>query len=196
MIMKISDMNRSIQTPRALRRRIQAFTLVEVMVAMAIGVTMIGLAMGASVDLYKDFTAANAYRGIHENARKSLAYLSRDLRSAIGVTSVNTTNLSMTVISITGTTNTISYSLKASTYDPAIRVLNRQVTAAGVTTNIALTDHATDVTFEYWENPGNGAAVAGDVFEVRAVLFVTNTSGFRISTDRLQTRVLMRNKHY
>lgn len=194
-------MKRALPSPGVpVLRGTASFTLAEVMVAMTIGMIMMALTIGTSVDLYKDLSAANAYRNIHENARKSLAYLSRDLRAAISVGSVNSTNLQMTVINTSSSgaviTNAIRYYLKTSTSDPTIKVLNRQVSSNGTTNETEMTDHATYVNFEYWSNPGNAAANAGETFEVRASLSITNTSAFRISTDLLQTRVLMRNKHY
>src|SRR5688572_21557396 len=83
------------------------FTLVEITIASFIGMAMIGMAVLTSVNLFKDLAAANAYRDIHENARRSLAMLSRDLRASIGVTGTNAVDLNMTAIGTDGTTNTI-----------------------------------------------------------------------------------------
>jgi type II secretory pathway component PulJ len=177
-------------------RRLAAFTLSEVMIAATIGATMMGLAIMTTTNLYKDWTSANAYRDIHENARRSIAVLSRDIRSGVQVSTINPTNLSLSVVGLTGTTNSVQYFLQPSTVDTNMNVLVRVENAGGTAVTNVLTDHATYVNFQYWANPGTLATSAGETFEVRAYLAITNTSTFRISSDLLQTRVLMRNKHY
>jgi Tfp pilus assembly protein PilW len=172
------------------------FTLVEVMVASTIGMALIGMTILTTTNLYKDLAAANAYRDIHENARKSISVLSRDIRSAVNVNSTDPVNLSMSVVGLTGTTNTVQYYLQDSSIDPTIKVLVRAETINGSISTNVLTDHATSVNFQYWSNPGTLASSANDTFEVRAFLAITNSGTFRISSDLLQTRVLMRNKHY
>lgn len=187
----LTDMKKFFKT-----RRLAAFTLVEVMIAATIGATMMGLAIMTTTNLYKDWSAANAYRDIHENARQSMAVLSRDIRSGVQVNNTNPTNLSLSVVGLTGTTNSVQYFLQPSLSDTNINVLVRVETAGGSAVTNVLTDHATYINFQYWANPGTLAANPGETFEVRAYLAITNTSTFRISSDLLQTRVLMRNKHY
>jgi prepilin-type N-terminal cleavage/methylation domain-containing protein len=177
-------------------RRLAGFTLTEIMIASTIGATMMGLAVMTTTNLYKDWSAANAYRDIHENARQSMAVLSRDIRSGVEVTSTNPTNLSLAVVGLTGTTNSVQYFLQPKSGDTNMNVLVRIENAGGSVVTNVLTDHATYVNFQYWANPGNLATTAEETFEVRAYLAITNTSTFRISSDLLQTRVLMRNKHY
>ncbi len=165
-----------------------AMTLLEIMIAMTIGVTMLGMAVASSVELYKNFAAATAYRNIHEDARKSLAFISRDIRSASNVSSFASSAITLQVINSTGAVDTIRYQLINSN-------LVRSVTTgtSTFTTNL-LTDNVTYVNFERWTNPGAPASDNTDTYEIRASLTVTNSSSFRISSDLLQTRVLMRNK--
>lgn len=172
-------------------RRCWGFTFIEVMIALALAISTIGVATVISVDLYKEFSAAIAYRNVHQNARKSLAYMSRDLRAGIALTAFATSDISFTKLSSTATTNTIRYYLSSQN-------LMRSETQASVTTTTNLTDNVTSVTFERWTNPGTPSTTLADTYEIRAFLTVTNSvvtnSVFRISTDLLQTRVLMRNK--
>lgn len=168
-------------------------TLVEILVAMTIGVTMIGMAMVTSVELYKNLGAAETYSLMHDEARQAVAFMSRDIRCGISVSTTNATHLTLSSIGLTGTTNTVEYLLQTNINTPTIKNLIRVENGGG--TNV-LTAHATSIDFEYWSNPGNKATTPTSTFEVRASLTITNEGSFRISTDLLQTRVLLRNKHY
>lgn len=182
-------------TPR--RRLAAAFTLLEAMIAVTIGVTMMGLAALTSVDLMKNFTAAEAFRNIHDEARRSMERLSRDIRSGIAVTgfpsaasTASTTNeMSLSVMSSTDATNLVRYYL-------ANNKLMRDETVAGVTTSTNLTDNVTSVQFTRYARPGQLATTTNDAIEIRVSLTITNSTSFRTSTDLLQARVMMRNKTY
>jgi prepilin-type N-terminal cleavage/methylation domain-containing protein len=167
--------------------RMRGFTLVEAMVAMTVGATMIGLATLTSVDLLKSFTAANEYRNIHENARRSLAFMTRDFRSATNLVSFASNDITISILDSTGGIDTVRYYLVSSN-------LTRRLTSGGTSTNITLTDHVTSISFERWTNPGQIASNTTNTYELRAYLTITNSGTFRKTTDLLQSRVLMRNK--
>ena len=169
------------------RRNLLAVSLVETMVAMAVGVTAIGLTVAATTDLYKKFTAASAYRNIHKDARKALAFISRDIRSATNLTSFATSDITMDVMDSSSAIASIRYQLINDN-------LIRTKTLSGVITTNSLTENVTAITFERWNNPGVLAANNTETHEIRVYLTVTNAYAFRTVSDLLQTRVLMRNK--
>lgn len=178
-----------------------AMTLVEIMISMTIGVTMIGLTVGTMTELYKNFAAAEAYRNVHKEARRSLAFLTRDIRAATNLvafspTSGNSANdITFSVLNSMGAVDTVNYKLVANN-------LQRTATSGGVTTTTnLLTENVTTVSFERWTNPGaqatNGtyASQLSKTYEIRVSLQITNNfTFFRTASDLLQARVLMRNK--
>jgi type II secretory pathway component PulJ len=167
-------------------------TLVEMLIATTIGVTMIGMAVLSSVDLYKNLAAAETYSLMHNEARQAIATISRDIRCAISNSTLSSSHLTLVTIDRLGATNTVNYVLQTNPLDPTTKNLIRTVSG---TTN-TLTSHATSVLFEYWNSPGNRATNAYDSVEVRVSLVITNTGSFRLTTDLLQTRAKMRNKHF
>ncbi len=178
--------NRQLNHVDGLRR---GFTLVEVMIVMGIGVTMLGMASLSTVELYKAFSGAVDYRNIHENARQSLAYLSRDIRAASNLVSFATSDITLNVVNSTGGLSSVRYQLVNNN-------LQRTATTGSVVLTNLLTDNVTLIAFEPWTNPGSPSSTVADTFEIRVSLTVTNTAPFRsvAATDLLQVRALMRNK--
>ncbi len=160
------------------------------MVAATIGVTMLGLSMSAMVQLYKQYSAAQAYRNIHENARHSLALMSKDLRSSIGLSSFASNDVTFSVLDSSGGTNAVRYWLQSG------NLIRSFTPGSGSAATEQLTDNVTSISFERWERPGQPAYDNSSAFEVRAFLTISNTSFFQIESDLLQTRILMRNKTY
>ncbi len=76
------------------------------MISVTIGVTMLAASVEVMVELYKDFAAAEAYRNVHEEARRSMAYISRDLRGTTNlVTFSSPSDINLVVLDATGTNN-------------------------------------------------------------------------------------------
>lgn len=165
-----------------------AFTLVETMVAAGVGVTMLGMATLVMVDLYKDFAAASAYCRVHEQARRSMAFMSRDLRATSNVVAFSTTDLQLAVLNATGGVSTVRYRLVNQ------NLQRTSVSGSSVTTTNLLTDDVTSVVFERWTKPGTLAISTTNTFEIRAYITITNSSSFRVASDLLQTRIRLRNK--
>ena len=82
------------KTPFFPRRRslAGAFTLVELLVAMALGSLVMGWVGLASVSLQRSFEASNYQMTAQNDQLRVLDYLSRDLRMASSVTTVNDTS--------------------------------------------------------------------------------------------------------
>lgn len=172
------------------RVRLSAFTLAEVLVAMGIGVAMLGAVMLSSIELYKNISAGADYRNIHKNARDSLAYLSRDIRSCSNVYSFATDNLALDIVNSSGGISRVQYQL-------VNQNLTRTETtppSGGVSTQKTLSDNITSVDFERWTKPGTPATSSANTYEIRVFLTMTNSSPFRSASDLLQTRVCLRNK--
>ncbi len=168
-------------------------TLVETLIAVAVGGVILGAVASTSVELYKNLISAEAYSQVHEEARRAIALVSRDLRCGVDVTSTSSNALDLDTLNASGTTVGVHYFLQNNPSVPGTLLLMRRSGSAAAET---LTQYATSVLFEYWANPGNPATSAASTFEVRVFLTITNVGNFRVSTDLLQTRVLMRNKHY
>jgi hypothetical protein len=163
-----------------------AFTLSEVMISVGVGSGMLAISILSSVDLMKRYESATQYRNLHENARQSMAIMSKDIRSATQVASFSgNDDITFQVMQSDGTVRNIRYSLSGQ------RLLRNDQTA---NSTIQLTDSVTSVLFERWNNPGQMATSASDTYEVRVYLTITNSGLFTFATDLLQTRVLMRNK--
>lgn len=177
------------RTATEMRVRRAGVTLAEILVTTAIAGTMMSLSLGTMVQLYRSFGGMEAYRSVHENARRSMATFSRDIRSASALTSYASDDITFSAIDSSGGTNAIRY-----------RVVNgflQRTTGTGMSAQTqVLTENVTAVRFERWTRPGMLAANNTDSFEIRAVLVITNATFYRVSTDTLQTRVLMRNKVY
>lgn len=166
-----------------------AFTLGEVVVSMGIGMALLGFAALTMVSLYQDFTGAMAYRNIHENARLSLAFLSRDIRSASNLVAFASSDITLNVVNSDGSVGSVRYQLINNN-------LQRTATTGAVTVTNMLTDNVTSVNFERWTDPGTPATQNSNTYEIRVELTITNLSNLRVisATDLLQSRALMRNK--
>ncbi|MDD2708563.1 MAG: prepilin-type N-terminal cleavage/methylation domain-containing protein [Verrucomicrobiae bacterium] len=176
----------STKGPFSRRAGRRAFTLVEVMVAMGIGVAMMGAVTLASIELYKNFSAGINYRNVHENARTSLAYLSRDIRSASNLVNFASNDITMDVVNSGGGVSRVRYQLVSQN-------LIRTVTVSGSTLQKQLTDNVTTINFERYTKPGTPATSNANTYEIRVSLVITNSSAFRVASDLLQTRVRLRN---
>ncbi len=172
-------------------RSCTAFTLSEMMIASTIAVTVMGLAVASSIGLFKNFIAVENYRNIHDEARRSLALINRDIRASSNLTFTSSNNVTLGVMNSAGTIDTVQYRLQG-------LFLQRTITPAGggAATTETLTTNITTVTFERWTNPGTLATTDANTYELRVSMMVSNTSAFKAVevSDLLQTRVLMRNK--
>lgn len=171
------------------RRGNKGFTLVEVLVASTVGAVMLGLAMDSYVHLLKNMSAATAYRSIHTDARKAMAYISRDIRATSNLlTFAAVDDITLQVVNSAGTIEQIQYHL-----------VSQKLRRDNLTTlvNNTLTENVTLLSFSRFTNPGQAASGNSTTYELRCELTVTNANvPFRsmAATDLLQTRGLFRNK--
>jgi len=102
----------AILQPRSHRRRnSSAWTLVEMMVAIAASMLIMGSIMTVMVFTMRSFRAIGNYGELNQSSRYALDLMNRDIRNAAGVSSYTTaTNGSITAITLTNTdASTISY---------------------------------------------------------------------------------------
>ena len=66
--------------------KIHAFTLAEMMIAIAIGSIILGVTLTSSIALQKSFSAADNYFGAHMQQIRIVDYLARDVRRGFSVT--------------------------------------------------------------------------------------------------------------
>ena len=67
--------------------KIHAFTLTEMMIAIAIGSIILGVTLTSSIALQKSFSAADNYFGAHMQQIRIVDYLARDVKRGFSVTS-------------------------------------------------------------------------------------------------------------
>lgn len=177
---------------RKIRLKLRGFTLVEMVIAVGVGCMMLGMVSLIFVEMMKKFEVTSQFRNIHENARHSLALLTRDIRCSTNLSSYTGSNdITLKVKQSDDTIHDIRYYLSGNN-------LMRNDAQLGVTTK--LTDAVTTIDFQRWTNPGTLASGSSDTYEIRVYLTLTNdwafnVSGENISTDLLQARALMRNKN-
>ena len=101
----------------ATRVRPSAFTLVEMMIAIAISVVVVGAIVMLSIISAQNFVATSNYVQMNDQSRIALDLISREIRNASELLAFNTNNpvyLQLTN-SIKGTGATITYDASAST---------------------------------------------------------------------------------
>src|SRR5436190_187790 len=67
--------------------KIRAFTLVEMMIAIAIAFTILGVTLTSSIALEKSFNSVDNYFATHMQQIRIVDYLARDVRRGFSVTS-------------------------------------------------------------------------------------------------------------
>ncbi len=63
----------------------RAFTLAEILIAMAISVSLIGVTLTASIALQKSFYSIDNYFGTHMQQIRIVDYLARDVKRGLSV---------------------------------------------------------------------------------------------------------------
>lgn len=122
------------------------FTLVEVMVATALGAVILAAVMSSYLFVGRNLARVSSYQALEAQSRIALAYLSRDLRHAQAVKSGTTPTAS--AVTLVLPSGEVAY-----TYDHATRSLRRTATF-GVSPEITLlhndTCECTAFTFRYF----------------------------------------------
>ncbi|MDL5050591.1 prepilin-type N-terminal cleavage/methylation domain-containing protein [Oscillatoria amoena NRMC-F 0135] len=196
----------------------RGFSLVEMVVSVAISGMFLSMASLAYVNFYKVFYMQQGYRDIHDDARKAVAIIDRDVRKANTLASMGGYNIPANV-SANFSTNFIGLHIPASLdgtrpeeyvlyrlvdekvrgFDAPVGLLYRFVY-----TNLAaepivqqVTRYPVNIDFSFYKDPGQRAttALAAETAEVRTYLIISNQVTKTISTDRIQVRSKIRNKN-
>ena len=162
------------------------FTLVELMIAMTVGVLVIGLTMESFINLYKSMCSGWAYCTIHQDARSSLDWMSRDMRASTGVVAWISNDITVVSLDSTGGTANIRYMLNSNQ-------LLRIYTLGSTSTN-KLTHNTVALTFQLYNKAGGLTTTPANTYEIRTYMQISNVSSYQTVGDLLQTRIRMRNK--
>ena len=85
------------------------YTLVEVTIAVGLGVLILGLTVATMITLTHSMAAISNYFQLDTDSRTTMNYMSRDVRNASTVTSISTNSLSMSGTDYTGNPFSFTY---------------------------------------------------------------------------------------
>jgi prepilin-type N-terminal cleavage/methylation domain-containing protein len=173
------------------RRFQRGFTLVELLVATAVGVFLMATMMVTLVVTSRSFNAIGNYVDLDKQSRNTLDVMSRDIRQAGGLTNWTSTNLSFT--NLDGRLLSYSYITNSGilTY-----------TNASTGKSAVLLSNCTSLTFSIFQRtPTNGPIcfyVANNAFSAKGILMSfsclrTNYLGLTDSESSESARIVMRN---
>lgn len=202
-----------------LKSQKRGFTLVEMIISMAASSLVIAMAALSFTNLYKLYFIEQGYRNIHDDARKSVALIDRDVRRALTLTNMTGAQLPANVsqdfstnflciyipatVSGDEAANIVLYKTVPVTvpgYSSPVGVLYRYVytnTATAPIQSYQVTRNPVNIDFSFYKDPGQKAtsALVNDTYEVRTFLIISNQVLKTISTDRIQVRTKIRNKN-
>ena len=185
----------------------RGFTLVELLIAMAVGLVLLGAMYGVFSMHNKTFGTQEQIAEMQQNARAAMDMMTREIRMAgydpIGsagarIVSAASSSINFT-LDITSTSNPgtpdgdtadpnehITYSLY--TVD-GIQKLGRKSTASAGNQPVA--EHVQSLAFQYWDANGNTTTTAADIRRIQIAITVqtakpdpdyTTNSGYRTYT--------------
>lgn len=166
--------------PRARR----GFTLVEMMVALSVGTTVLILVLSSFRSLSTSLAATGHYRDMHHDVRHAMDIMQKDITRGSGVSQCFTTNLlAMTTLSGSSSSAAVVYHLTSN-------VLFR---TEGSATNV-LAVGVSGLSFTLYDVSGDATADPAAAYFV-GVNMSMQTHGVRDTyADALQTRIRMRAK--
>lgn len=102
---------------KSLRRRVTAYTLLEMLVAMGIGIVMLGMVATISVDTMLNFAAMGNYVNLADQNRNAMDVIGREVRDSNALVAFSTNNPSYLELSnsISGTITTLSFDINSNT---------------------------------------------------------------------------------
>jgi len=152
------------------RRRARAFTLVELLIGMSLSAAIMAAVLSSYMFMGRNLARLNNQQTLEAEARRTLAYLSDDVRLASDLT--DTTNLSATRVSLVvpkgSGTNTITYyhnntssaasvTINGSSISMPANSLTRCVYNGSTVTSLTLLRNITtgSLAFRYYDTSGN-----------------------------------------
>ena len=180
-----------LSTPIRRLHRSDGFTLVEIMVASAIGAAIMGAVLTTYIFVVKGFQTAANYSEVHAAGRLSVDYFAKDVRSVYTVTSCTSTSL---VVGIPTAFNSVGsvISNKTVTYSYSNGALNRTDSSTGFTDMMATNIY--QLTFSLYDHLGSNTAVLASAKGVQLDIKLRKYVQSKIqSEDYLSARIDMRN---
>jgi prepilin-type N-terminal cleavage/methylation domain-containing protein len=114
------------------KARYHGFTLVEMLVATAVGGLVLAAVMAMSLFSARSFAAISNYVDLDIKSRTALDTMTSDIRQASDLFNASSNSLSFHLVDIgTGATNVLQY-----TYDPSGKTLKRSLVNLGQTTTL------------------------------------------------------------
>ena len=108
-------------------------SLAEMMVACGLGTVVVAAGMALMFFSARSFAAVTNYVDLDSKSRNTLDRMTEEIRQADTVTACDSTHLAFTGSdSVTGTTNTLAYTLTYS-YSPSLKTLTRTKSSEGQT---------------------------------------------------------------
>lgn len=173
-------------------RKVTAFTLIEVIIATAIGTIIIAGVMTAFIFLTKSFNAFSNYASMHADGRLATDRLSTDLQSAYDISSFNASNLVLAIPTAFDSKGTV-ISNKTVSYSTINSAFYRNDSSLGV--NELLASNIVQVTFSLFDHAGNTTAVLANAKGVQIDMQLRKSVvGLTESEDYVAARINMRNK--
>ena len=178
-------------TYRADRHRETGFTLVEVMVAVAIGGIIMAAVMTTYVISIRGFRAIANYAEIHSDGRLAIDYFAKDMRAVSTVSNFGTSNLVVTIPTAFTVTGSV-ISNKTVTYSISSGTLYRADSSTGKTS--ALAHNIYELGFEMYDKVGNTTTLTSNAKGIQVDIKLRKNVQSQFQTeDFLSARLDMRN---
>ncbi len=148
-------------------RQRAGFTLVEVLVAAAIGALVLTAIMSTYIFSARSFAHVSNYTEMHGDTRRILDLMGRDVRASSAVTTALSTNVALRVPTAFSngsvvSNKTVSYWIQNG------MVYRREVNTGTVTTMLAT--NVTSLTFSFYDSAGSATSATGSVKRIEAAL--------------------------
>lgn len=168
------------------RRRDGGFTIVELLIAMAVGLVLLSAMYGVFTLHGKTFGTQEQVAEMQQNARAAMDFMTREIRMAgydpkgsagSGIVSAasNSINFTLDITSTSGPdapdgdtqdpNENITYSLYTK---DGIQKLGRKSTTNA--TNQPVAEHIQSLGFQYWDADGNTTATIADIRRIRVTI--------------------------
>lgn len=168
------------------------FTLVESLIASAIGALILGGITTTYIFSLKSFRAISNYAEIHADGRLAVDYFSRDVRAVNSITSFNASNLVATIPTAFSSSGAV-ISNKTVTYSMSKGALYRTDSSTGKTSMLATNIY--QLTFSLFDKVGNSTTLTGNAKGIQVDIQLRKIVISKIqSEDYLSARLDMRNK--
>ena len=202
------DMSNSNRTQNRVGANRAGFTLIELMIAMAIGLMVMAAIYSVYTGLMRSYTAQNVAADVQQNVRAGIGLMAEDIMMAglnpervtgIGIEVANSTKLRFTLDrNLNGDIDNLTSPMQAEriTFEfkngSLVQILNESV--AGFIVEETFFDNVQNLTFTYQNKSGGTPATLADIRMVVIALTIQAPAGLEGMVDRTYTtRIRCRN---